>query len=391
MKLLINTESLLPPVTGIGTYTQNLLEQFVAMQALESIECFSGRQFASATQTLHERHARAQSGDISSPPSHGGLHRLLRNSSLAYRAREALRNNLLRLQSARLKNSVYHEPNFILRAHKGPCVATIHDLSFIHYPQHHPAKRVTWLKEELPKTLKRADFLITDSECVRQDLIANHNVPGAKVRTIYLGASDDFRPLDEERTRETLSHYNLTHGEYILFVGTLEPRKGIDILLSAWRSLSKESLNGKKLILAGAAGWNNEDLLQLIKELEQKNNLRHLQFVPDSHLPALYAGAYLFVYPSVYEGFGLPVLEAMRSGTPALCATGTAMAEFSNGSTHYFENGSSEDLAEQLEFLLQDEAYRQALAQRGLQTSQAYSWRRCAEETMKIYKLISRS
>lgn len=389
MKLLINTESLQPPITGIGTYTQNLLEQFVAMQALEDIECFSGHHFSSATQTLQGCHDHAQAGGAPSRSPQGLLHRMLRNSSLAYRTREAWRNNLLRLQSTRLKNFVYHEPNFILRAHKGPCVATIHDLSFIHYPQYHPAKRVAWLKQELPRTLKRADFIITDSECVRTALLSHYNVADSKVRTIYLGASDQFCPLDAKATKETLNLYNLTHGEYILFVGTLEPRKGIDILLSAWRTLPKETLNNKQLVIAGAAGWNNQDLLTIIKKLEQEGTLRHVHFIPPNHLPALYAGACLFVYPSIYEGFGLPVLEAMRSGTPALCATGTAMEEFSNGSTQSFQNGSSEDLAEQLKHLLKDEAYRNSLAQRGLQVAQAYSWKRCAEETMYIYKLIS--
>lgn len=389
MKLLINTESLQPPITGIGTYTQNLLEQFAETQAFEEIECFSGHHFSSATQVLQGCHAHTQPGSVPPRSPQGLLHRMLRNSSLAYRAREAWRNNLLRLQSARLRDFVYHEPNFILRAHKGPCVATIHDLSFIHYPQHHPAKRVAWLKQELPRTLKRADFIITDSECVRKEILARYNVAETKVRKIYLGASDQFRPLTAQATKETLNSYNLTHGEYILFVGTLEPRKGIDILLSAWRTLPKQLLNNKKLVIAGAAGWSNQDLLASIKKLEEEGTLRHVRFIPPNHLPAFYAGACLFVYPSIYEGFGLPVLEAMRSGAPVLCATDTAMEEFSNGSTQTFQNGFSEDLAEQLKHLLQDEAYRSSLAQRGLQAAQAYSWKRCAEETMHIYKLIA--
>jgi len=389
MKLLLNTESLLPPVTGIGTYTQNLLEQFVAMQALESIECFSGHHFASATQTLHECRARALSGGASSRPSQGRLHRLLRNSSLAYRAREVLRNNLLRMQSARLRDFVYHEPNFILRAHKGPCVATIHDLSFIHYPQFHPAKRVAWLSRELPKTLARADALITDSEYIRKELIELYGVDEQRVHTIHLGAATCYAPQDAQQTQEALSGFKLHHGQYLLFVGTLEPRKGLDTLLDAWSSLPPALTEAYPLVLAGAPGWGNADTLARIAQLKQTRGLRHLNFVPASALPALYAGAQAFVYPSHYEGFGLPVLEAMSSGVPVICTQDTSMCEITGDSALLVERGSVEQLATNMQWLLEHSEARAALATAGLERAKAFSWARCANQTLAIYRHIS--
>lgn len=388
MKLLINTESLLPPVTGIGTYTQNLLEQFVAMQALESIECFSGHHFASATQALQQCNTRAHSSTLQ-PFSKGHLHRLLRNSSLAYRAREVLRNNLLRLQSARLKEFVYHEPNFILRAHKGPCVATIHDLSFIRYPQLHPSKRVAWLTSELPKTLARADFLITDSEQVRQELITRYAVDEQRVRAIYLGAADCYTELPASQTRSTLSEYGLEHDRYLLFVGTLEPRKGVDTLIEAWSRLPEPMRQEYPLVLAGARGWNNHDLQARIDSLALTHGLRHLQFVPTEALPSLYAGASIFVYPSLYEGFGLPVLEAMNCGTPVICTSETTMAEFSAGTTMLCEPGNSEQLTDSMQKLLEDDARRATLGKAGLERAKVFSWQRCASETLAVYRLAS--
>ncbi|MBO6276843.1 MAG: glycosyltransferase family 1 protein, partial [Pseudomonas sp.] len=140
MKLLINTESLLPPITGIGTYTLNLLKQFDANYNFEAIECFSGHRFTTASKAIGQSEHAYPS--CTPRKTADRINKILRGSILAYRAREALRNSLLRLKSSQYKDFVYHEPNFILKQHKGPAVATIHDLSFVSFPQYHPAKRV---------------------------------------------------------------------------------------------------------------------------------------------------------------------------------------------------------------------------------------------------------
>ncbi|MDL2172710.1 glycosyltransferase family 1 protein [Stutzerimonas sp. FeSN7] len=388
MKLLINTESLLPPITGIGTYTQNLLEQFVAMQALETIECFSGHHFTSATQALQQC---GDSIERAAPlaSSRGHLVQFLRNSSLAYRARETLRNSLLRLKSARLRNFVYHEPNFILRTHKGPCVATIHDLSFIHYPHYHPPKRVAWLTRELPRTLARADSLITDSEHIRRELIEHFCVREERVRAIHLGAASCFAPRTAEQTAQVLDKHQLCHGQYLLFVGTLEPRKGIDTLLRAWSSLPDSLTQAFPLVVAGAPGWGNDTTLATIAKLKQSRGLRHLNFVSSADLPELYAGARAFVYPSHYEGFGLPILEAMSSGVPVICTHGTSMCEITGDTALLVERGSVEHLVTQLQWLLEDDSACEYFAVSGLKRAKRFSWARCASETLSVYRHIS--
>lgn len=393
MKLLINTESLAPPLTGIGIYTFNLLSKLHGMQQLETIECFSGIRFQNAQQALAACATDSNHADRTQPPSAGGiatrLKEQLRGMTSAYRAREMLRNAILGMGAKKRKGYIYHEPNFILKAHQGLSIATIHDLSFIHHPQFHPIKRVEWLTSELPKTLDRADFLITDSEQVRQELIDRFGIDEKRVRAIHLGAADCYTELLACETQSTLNTYGLTHGRYLLFVGTLEPRKGVDVLINAWLRLPESMRHEHPLVLAGAPGWKNKELQARINMLTATHGLRHLQFVPAEALPALYAGATLFVYPSLYEGFGLPVLEAMSCGTPVVCTADTAMAEFSEGATALCMPGNYEHLADVIQTLLEDSETRTGLSQAGLTRAKRLSWQRCADETLSIYRLIS--
>src|SRR3546814_1386041 len=172
----------------IGTYTLNLLKQFDANYNFEAIECFSGHRFTTASKAIGQSEHAYPS--CTPRKTADRINKILRGSILAYRAREALRNSLLRLKSSQYKDFVYHEPNFILKQHKGPAVATIHDLSFVSFPQYHPAKRVAWLSSKLPQSLARADMLITDSEQVRRELIELYEVDENKVSTIHLRSEE---------------------------------------------------------------------------------------------------------------------------------------------------------------------------------------------------------
>jgi len=386
MKVLINTESLVPPLTGIGNYTYHLLQELSRLPQLAAVECFNARRFSSAQDALHDCDTALTQPQARST---GGLRSRFSRLPMAYQLREVLRNAQLRFNARHYKDFIYHEPNIILKAHPGPSVATIHDLSFVHHPHMHPPARVAWLTQQLPKTLARADFLITDSETVRQELIEDFAVAPDRVRSVYLGADARFKPHTAEQSASVLQRHGLHHGGYVLFVGTLEPRKGVDLLIDAWCSMPEPLRRDMPLVLAGAPGWHGEELNARIASLGVTHGLRHLKFVPAADLPALYAGAGLFCYPSLYEGFGLPVLEAMSSGVPVLCSADTCMAEFSTGSTALFERGSREHLAERLQALLIDPGQRQALAANGLKRAADFSWQRCAEQTAEIYRLVA--
>ncbi|SHM56738.1 alpha-1,3-rhamnosyl/mannosyltransferase [Pseudomonas asturiensis] len=388
MRLLLNIESLIPPLTGIGNYTFNLIEQLQA-EDIEKIDCFIGARHYSAERALTDCiHASSVYAQRSGSTAFSLLHDLLRRSTLAYRTRELVRNTQLRVGAHRFRQHVYHEPNFMLKAYAGKSVATIHDLSFIYYPQLHPPKRVEWLSAQLPRTLERADFLITDSDIIRDELISDFGVGADRVKTVYLGAAEVYRPHTGEQTRSTLERYKLTQGRYVLFVGTIEPRKGVGTLLEAWSRLPLAVQQDFPLVLAGANGWRNQPLNDRIKAMAASHGVRQLSFVPRHDLPALYAGAAVFAYPSLYEGFGLPVLEAMQSGVASICTAGTSMAEFTQGCAVLVERGNHEQLAAHLNDLLGNETLRNAVAQAGLARAQAFSWQRCARETLDIYRAV---
>ena len=396
MKLLLNTESLVPPLTGIGNYTFNLLEQLLA-QEVGVIDCFQGASFSSAESALAQclaatAHYVKPADERVRPTGRQALEAhvrgILKRWTFTYRAREALLNARRYSRAGERRQYIYHEPNFILKPHVGPCVATIHDLSFLHFPQFHPRKRVEWLTSKLPQTLKRADLLITDSDVIRDELVGDFGVSSDRVKTVYLGASHVYRPQTSDQTCVALQRYGLQHGRYVLFVGTLEPRKGVDTLIEAWCRLPRAVREEYPLVLAGAPGWHNQALGDRIKALELSHGLRQLSFVPGGDLPALYAGASAFAYPSLYEGFGLPVLEAMQCGVPVICTAGTSMAEFTQGSALLVEAGNIEQLSAQLNDLLGDPAGRSALADTGLKRAAEFSWGRCAEETLEVYRAI---
>lgn len=391
MKLLLNTESMRPPLTGIGNYTYHLIQELNALDILDQFTCFDGQRFHDAgtaiqryEQAAHDYH------HCNTQPASSRLAPLIRRLPLAYPARQAIRDLRLLRQHRIHRGFIYHEPNFILKKHPGPTVATIHDLSFAHYPQFHPKERVDWMTGGLKATLNRADLLLTVSELVRQELMSDFGIDPDRIKAIHLGVDECFHPRTAMETQETLSRHGLQHGRYLLFVGTLEPRKGVDLLLDAWQSLPIALRNEYPLVLVGSSGWKNQPMMETISKLEAAAGLRWLRYVQARDLPILYAGATAFAYPSLYEGFGLPVLEAMASGIPVACTAGTSMAEFAGSAPLLFEKGKRDALADALNRLLEDNELRGQRSTLGLERARELTWRRFAKNTAQAYQSIAK-
>jgi glycosyltransferase involved in cell wall biosynthesis len=287
------------------------------------------------------------------------------------------------------ENAIFHGPRFYLPRFNGSSVATFHDLSIFTHTQYHPPERVRYMQRALNLTLQRASMLITDSEYTRQELASYFGYPLDKIRTISLACSEDFHPREAADCVSVLARLGLVHGGYTLYAGTIEPRKNIEALLDAYSILPDAIRQRWPLVLAGYHGWQSEQLHERINAAENAGWARYLGYVADEDLPHLFAGAHLFFFPSHYEGFGLPVLEAMASGVPVVCSNASSLPEVAGDAALMFEPTDVDTLRQLIMIGLEDEDWRETAKQKGLAQASTFSWQRCAKETVAVYRELS--
>ncbi len=270
-------------------------------------------------------------------------------------------------------------------------IITVHDFVYARYPRTLP-RRTRWhLRLMMPRYLSRSDRAIVDSESTAQDLRTLYRYPSERIRVIPLAAREEFfRPASEVTLVKFLARYHLTGG-YSLFVGTLEPRKGLDILVRAYAQLRAETSYRKPLVVVGKYGWGMSTFPRLLRELSLGDSVRILPYLNDEELPLVYRGADLFVYPSHYEGFGLPVLEAMACGVPVLTSRVSSLPEVGGEAAHYISPGDSEGLAREMATILFDETLRESMRQRGLEQVRRFSWTETGRRTLAVFREITSS
>ena len=267
-----------------------------------------------------------------------------------------------------------------------PAVLTVHDLIFRHLPAHHKPLNRWYLNLTMPLYCHRADHIIAISECTRRDLIAAYGLPSAKVTVIHEAADPAFRPAAPEHVARVCARYDLPD-RYLLFVGTIEPRKNLARLLAAFEILHAEGLTDG-LVIVGRRGWLYGDFFAQLEQSPARDAVLLPGYVPDEDLPAIYAGAQLSVLPSLYEGFGLPVLEAMACGTPVACSGTSSLPEISGDGALHFDPNDVESITDALRRLSRDADLRADLRQRGLEQAAKFSWERVAQETEAIYDAV---
>lgn len=278
----------------------------------------------------------------------------------------------------------YFEPNFILlpgvRAKR--FILTAHDFSCFLYPHWHPAERTRHMEKHFWKSAEKADKIITVSESIRRQAIEIFGMEPSRVVAIPNGVDHSFyKPAAAEKIAGIRAKYSLPP-QYLLYVGALEPRKNLRNLLAAHASLPEAVKRNFPLILAGSQGWKNSDIMELLEKCAP--SARMLGYVPQKDLPPLYSAASLFVYPSWYEGFGLPVLEAMACGCPALASDDASLVELCGGAAQH-SRGESDALRQSLLELLPDEEKRRALAQKALRRAADFSWRKSVDAHLRLF------
>lgn len=294
----------------------------------------------------------------------------------------------LGLESARLHLDLLHSPDFIPPAFGyRRSVITVHDLNFLHYPQFLTAESRRYYNRQIDWAVRRADHILADSHATKADLVALLNVPPEKVTTVHLAADPAFRPLPEEETRRIITQYGLQPG-YLLFVGTLEPRKNVPGLLAAYRLLLERRVTAAPLVLVGGKGWLYDEVFQCVAALGLTERVRFIHDAPDGDLPGLYNAAKALAMPSFYEGFGLPALEALACGTPVVAANRASLPEVVGEAGLLVDPDDPEDIAQALARVLTDEPLRFRLRQLGLAQAARFTWERTAQETLAVYQAV---
>lgn len=318
-----------------------------------------------------------------------GRHRTIRDTSLL-RQGDFVWHQPSRLQQwwqeRALSASLIHGPNYFLPSFAESGIITVHDLSVFRYPETHPTERVAAFEHEFLNSLSRASHIITDTETIRAEVIDMFSVRPEMITAIPLGIEQRFTPMTIEQVAGTLEQWGLSHGSYGLCVSTLEPRKKISELLVAWRLLPLALRNAVPLVLCGGAGWRNEALLSQVSQGVAEGWLIHLGFVEEKLLPTLYASATLFLYPSSYEGFGLPPIEAMASGTPVMVSDRSCLPEVCGDAARYVDPDDVDGFSAAISDSLEDRVWQQESASRGLERSRQFTWNYCVESTVKLYR-----
>lgn len=387
MDVVLAVDSLVAPLTGIGRYTYELVQRLPQHLLVEQLRFFSFGLWVDGADLARRVTTQPRASEVPVAPR-PSLRSRLAGTQLAVRVYHALSPSLYGWRLRAESGAIFHSPNYILPPFPGRSVATIHDLSHIWFPQFHPSARVDYLERALPDTLRRADFLITDAESVRLEVIRHFDWPEDRIAAVRLGVDPLFRPRPAADLLPALQRYGLQVDGYTLFVGTIEPRKNLERLLAAYEALPVMLRQRWPLVLAGARGWQSERVHDRICNGATAGWVQYLHFVAQDDLPFLYAGARLFAYPSLYEGFGLPPLEAMASGVPVVTSNVSSLPEVVGAAAIMVEPKDVPAMTTALRRGLEDDDWRLSAIELGLARASAFSWAKCIDNTVAIYAKV---
>jgi glycosyltransferase involved in cell wall biosynthesis len=371
----LNGVALLSPLTGIGQYTYHLVQELQQILAIQPW-LFYG--------TGWRQELR------STPlPGVGGVKKMFKRFvPNSYKVSRFLQDRQFGPGMKKRGIELYHEPNFIAHPCDRPTVVTVHDLSWVRHPETHPIERVEMMNSLMPNVIKNAQHLLVDSDFVRNEVISYYGVSPDLVTTVLLGVSPSFKPVDALTCQPTLTRHGLRYGEYILVVGTLEPRKNLATVIAAFQQLPPSLRSRYPLVIVGMNGWRMEKFSTDLQQLISAGEVKLAGYVTQQDLPMVYAGARLFVYPSIYEGFGLPPLEAMACGVPVIVSRRASLPEVVGEAGILVEAMDSQSIANRMREVLEDPILHAKLSVAGRVRSERFSWRQCALETARVYQQV---
>jgi glycosyltransferase involved in cell wall biosynthesis len=363
------------PLTGVGNYTYQIARSLKAVDHKNQYSFFYGY----------------YSKELLAPGKKQG--------ALLHLKESVLRIPLLRTAARNLKDWVnlfrtgkfdlYFEPNFIpLSIPAKRIVATVADFSFAHFPEWHSKEKIQYFQKHFWKKIKRADRIIFISDFIKQEAIQLFGFPPEKLSRIYLGFNQEvFRIYPREDLVSIKNRYSLPEN-FILFVGSIEPRKNLRNLILAYLELDESLRKEFKLVLVGFKGWKNEEIMSLIQKM--KGDIFYIGYVPEEDLGKFYNLARVFVYPSFYEGFGLPPLEAMASGCPVIASLAASLPEVCADAAGYVNPHDVSSIAKGIHQFLTQEELRKEMKTKGLVRAKLFSWEKSAVEHLLVFENVSK-
>lgn len=371
MRIGFDATALPPQPFGAANYIINLIQTLLRVDATNEYVIFSQPRHASLFDST-----RAQIIQIALPSPF--LRIAWEQTALPFLARQH-RLDLL------------HSPHYTMPLAKScRTVVTFHDMTFFLYPQMHLRYKRIFFRTMIPLSARRANALIAISHSTRADILRILRTPPDKVITIPYGIAPHFQPLTDANMRDAFCQQHNLPRPFILYVGNLEPRKNLPMLVRAFARLVRAGLP-HALVLAGSRGWKDTEIFATIQELDLTTRVFFPGYISQSDLPTLYSAADLFVYPSLYEGFGLPVLEAMACGVPVITSNISSMPEVIGDAGVLIELNDVDTLAAALQRVLTDRPLRATLAAKGLARARAFSWEHTAQATLSIYARVAQT
>lgn len=352
MKIAINATLLSAPNFGIRTYVSNLIRYLPQIDMQNTYTIFSGSKGSSvpALRILWEQLV---------------MPFVINNGSF----------------------DVFHSPDHTLpvlplRAKK---IVTVHDLSFYKHPETFPWMKRSYKKLITPGSLRRADAVIADSASTKKDIIDIFGEPEDKISVVHIGVGEEFKKIDDPAALKQLKDQRGLDRPFILFVGTLEKRKNIEGLIDAYIIAVREQGVSHDLVVVGRKGWLYEGVFKKVRGAGMQDRIKFIFDARQEELPLIYNLADLFVYPSVYEGFGLPVLEAMACGTAVITSNVSSLPEVAGDAAVLVDPMDSSAIAGAISKVLSDKQYKAVLSQKGIERAKQFTWERCARETLEVY------
>lgn len=270
---------------------------------------------------------------------------------------------------------------------KGKKIVTVHDMAYKRFPETVRFKTRKMLDLSLKKSVNRADLIITVSEFSKQEILSFFPQCARKIEVVYNGVDlNVFRPMSDQVMIEKVKRKYNIEGEFLLYLGTIEPRKNIERLLEAYSLIKKKLRDYPKLVLAGGKGWLDSGIFRTLEKLKLKDNVVFSGYVSDEDVPVLMNAARAFLFPSIYEGFGMPPLEAMACGVPVLTASVASLPEVVGDAAVLVDPFSVDSISSGMEKIISDEKLRTQLSQKGKERAQLFSWEIVTEKLYKIYE-----